>query len=405
VTTKIIIIGGGFGGIEAAFSLKSLVGASADVTVIDRGTYHSFLPSIHEIISGKTTARRLQIPLATLLAPAGIGFLNEEALSIDTGRRSVETSSRTLPYDYLIVATGAQNTFYGVPGAEAHACRFRSPEDAERIRSALDALLEDPGRTVRIVLAGGGTEGVEVAGEIVDAIAAHARDDDLAEGRITLSVIEGQDRLLPGFPQKAGEIAHETLTRLGVRIMTGARIAEARADMVRLDAGRELRTDLLIWTGGIEPSPLLRSIALPKDRSGWLVVTEQLHSPIDPRVYGAGDAVAIQGPGGIVPLQRLAYHARDQAMTVGLNVYRHLNDQDLRKYIARQKPQLISIGGETGISVADGQVRSGSWVVDIKKAVERRHLMAYLSRPLVTGIFSRIPGRGILQGLRLRSPL
>jgi NADH dehydrogenase len=258
---------------------------------------------------------------------------------------------------------------------------------------------------VRIVLAGGGTEGVEVAGEIVDAITAHARDDDLAEGRIALSIIEGQHRLLPGFPQKAGDIAHETLTGIGVRILTGTRIAEAYADKVRLDTGRELRTDLLIWTGGIEPSPLIRSIALPKDRSGWLIVTGQLHSPVDPRVYGAGDAVAIQGPNGIVPLQRLAYHAQDQAIIAGLNVYRHLNGQELRKYTARQRPQLISIGGATGISVADEQVRSGSWVIDIKKAVERRHLMAYLSRPLLTGIFSRIPGRGILQGLRLRIPL
>jgi NADH dehydrogenase len=258
---------------------------------------------------------------------------------------------------------------------------------------------------VNIVLPGGGTEGVEVAGEIVDAITARARDDELAEGRITISIVEGRNRLLPGFPQKAGNLANEALTRLGVRILTGSRIAEAYADKVRLDTGQDLPTDLLIWTGGIEPSPLIRSIALPKDRSGWLIVTEQLHSPVDPRVYGAGDAVAIQGPNGIIPLQRLAYHAQDQAMTAGLNVYRHLNGQELRKYTARQRPQLISIGGATGISVSNEQVWSGSWVVDIKKAVERRHLFAYLGRPLVTGIFSRIPGRGILQGLRLRSPL
>ena len=181
MNSRIIIIGGGFGGIEAAFSLKGLIGSAVDITLIDRSPYHSFLPSIHEIISGKTTARDLQIPLATLLSPARIAFLNEEVLSIDTDRRSVVISSDTRAYDYLVMATGAQNTFYGIPGAEAHAYRFRSPEDAERIRSALDALLEDYGRTVRIVLAGGGTEGIEVAGEIVDAITAHGRDNDFAE--------------------------------------------------------------------------------------------------------------------------------------------------------------------------------------------------------------------------------
>ena len=402
MSVQIVIIGGGFGGLEAAMTLAGRLRGKASLTLIDRNAVHTFSPSIHEVVSGKTTTGEIQLSLQAVLEPAGVAFLQEAVRSIRPEQRTVDTAARQVVYDYLVIAAGAESNTPGLPGADAGAFTFRSPVQAERIQTELDRLLLEQGR-VRIVLAGGGTEGVEVGGEIADRIDSRGRGKDLEEGEVSVSIIEGQPRLLPCFPSGVGEFAGQYLKGRGVTVLTGERIAALEPGQVTLQSGRSLRSDLLIWTGGIRPSALIRNLSLAKDRNGWLLVDEMLRCRDDARIFGVGDAVSIRGPEGTVPVPRLAYHALDQAAVAGGNIASAVAGGEMQKYRPRQRRQLISLGRNMGISATAEGFVTGAWVVGLKKAVERAHLLGYLGRPLVNGILSRIPGAGILDRLRSNS--
>jgi len=402
--TSIVIIGGGFGGLEAAFSLKELMGDRADITLVDQNEFHAFLPSIHEISSGKIQARSIQVPLRTVLLPAGIRFVQDRADEIRIEQQQVVTGSTALKYDYLVLATGAENHYYGIPGARDFSHRFRSIKDAERIHDELVRILSGQSRETHLVLAGGGTEGVEAAGEVMDLIESSGCCGDVAAGRMTVTLIEGQDKVLPGSPQGAGDFAADHLAKRGVTIMTSQRVAAVRKGSLTLASGTELPQDMLIWSGGIKPSRFIEQLPLRKDDAGWVIVTDRLAVPENDRIYAVGDAVSILSPGGPLLLPRLAYHAQDQAVTASLNISSHLQGKPLMSYSLRKKPQLISIGSDMGIVIAGDRFRTGSWVVGLKKAVERKYLLAALSRPLLTAALQRTPGLGLIKRMKLLLP-
>ena len=402
---NVVIIGGGFGGLETALSLKSLLPSTVQITLIDRREYHSFVPSIHEVVSGAVRARDIQIPLALILGLAGIEFVRDEVLSLDVKSKKVHTSSRGLDYDYLVLSSGAENNFYEVQGAETFSHRFRSPEDAEHIHADLSSLLTDRNQLCSVVIAGGGPEGIEVAGEVLDLIWGRGYGHDLNSGKLTLKLIHGQDSLLPGFPVKAQEFSMEYLLRKGVIILTGHRIIEVQQNSVILGSGVKHDMSMLIWTGGIQPTRLIQELPLTKDPNGWLKVTDRLHSPDDEYVYGVGDIISIYVNDEPLSLTRLAYHAMDQALIASMNINSHLKGRRQVGYSPKDKPQLVSLGKEMGIFTSKDRVLSGQWVVLLKKLVQARHLMTYLTKPGLSPITSRIPGSEFLHLLRIVSPL
>lgn len=402
---RIVIVGGGFGGLEAAFSLKELLGPKADVTLVDRSAHHTFIPAIHEIISGKVSPRDIQVPFAAMLPPMGVIFVQDEVRALDRERRVVATDGHAIPYDFVILAGGAENNFFAVPGAEEHARRFRTADDAAGIRSGLDRLLESGLAKARIVLAGGGTEGVEVAGEVIDYLRSSGAEDDLHEGRVTVALVEGRSRLLPGFPEPARTAAQEILAGKGVMVLTGRHITEVGPDSVRLGPEDAFPFSLLVWSGGIRPAPLSAAVSLRKDRAGWIIVTSRLHAPDDPSVFAVGDAVSVRDEGESLPLQRLAYHAQDQAVIASINIAAAIAGKEPVDYVPRKKPQLISIGRDNGILVQDERVLTGGWVNSLKKAVEKRHIVACLTRPATARLVSVIPGRALFRRMRLRLPI
>jgi NADH dehydrogenase len=401
---RVVIVGGGFGGLETAFALKSLGKPRFDITLVDKSAYHAFIPSIHLIISGKVKNSDISIPLGPVLGTAGIRFIRDTAIGCEADKRELITAGGSLPYDYCVISTGATNNFFGLPGAEQFACRFRTPEDAEQIGTALLALLKGD-RPCRMAIAGAGTEGVEVAGEMLDLVHAEGRGEDLKAGRISIELFEGKSALLPGLPVNAGAMAEDYLRQHGVTIVAGDRIAGVGKDSVLLEIGRRHDVSLLVWSGGIQPSRLVEALQFPKDPWGWLKVTEYLHVQGDERMYGIGDAVSIYSNDGPLALQRLAYHAKDQARVAALNIAAHASGRKPVRYEPKNKPQLISIGDGMGIFSSADRIASGPWVITLKKAIERKHLMTYLSKPLSSALWSRLPGANVLHRLRIRLPI
>jgi NADH dehydrogenase len=405
MSVNIVVVGGGFGGLETALSLKNLLHSSARIRLIDKSEYHAYMPSIHEIISGRIRTRDIQISLSLVLGIAGIEFVHDQVLSVDLINRQVVTSaSEALDFDYLVLASGAENNFYDVRGAEVFSHRFRSPDDAERIHADLDMLLTRRGKPCAVIIAGGGTEGMEVAGEVLDMITERGFGRDLTSGRISLEIIQAQEGLLPGFPAKVQKFAREYLSGKGIKIITGNRIAEVQQGSVILESGMVRDMSMLIWTGGIQPAKLIRELPLTRDPQGWLKVNARLQSPDDIRVYGVGDIISIYEGEKSLALSRLAYHAVDQALIASLNIARHLQKGRQVGYAPKAKPQLISIGKDTGIFVSQDRFLSGQWVVLLKKALQTKHIMTYLTKPTVSTFVSKVPGVEFRHLLRLRLP-
>ena len=175
-------------------------------------------------------------------------------------------------------------------------------------------------------------------------------------------MIEGKTQLLPSFPQEVQKRVEEYLQQQGVTLIAGDRIAEVRKDSIILGSGQRREASVLIWTGGIQPSKLIRDLPLAKDPGGWLKVTNQLRSFEDERVYGIGDAVSIYTGGGPLTLQRLAYPAQDQARVAALNIAAALSGPAPVDYTPRTKPQLISIGKNMGIFTREDQCCYCPWV-------------------------------------------
>ena len=398
---QLVIVGGGFAGLEAAFTLKELLGSAVRIALIDRSPYHYFIPSIHEIISGKVEPQQIRIPLSAMLGPTGIDCIQDEVLDLDRGQRRIITNKSVLAYDYLVLGLGAENNFFSIPGAAELACRFRSAVDAEQIRAGLARIMEDEACSYTVMIAGGGTEGVEVVGEVVDAVEKGCGSDALKTGRITIELIEAQDRPLPGFPDKLRDFAGDYLRKRSVRLTTGSRIAEVEKESVLLDSGAIRPVSLLIWTGGIQPPKLVGTLSLPKDPSGWLKVNEHLQAFDDDRVYGIGDAVSIYEGKEPMHIARLAHHAQDQAHIAALNIAGQLNDRPLVPYVPKLKPQLVSLGRDMGLNIEGNEFRSGAWVVTLKKAIEKKHLLANLSRPISSALWSKLPGAAFVNRLRL----
>jgi NADH dehydrogenase len=401
---QVIIVGGGFGGLECALSLWDLLKSHVDITLIDRSAYHSFIPSIHEVISGKVKARDIQIPLPVVLSPTGINFVQDEVVSVDPRNRQVTTPTRVMEFDYLVLSSGAKDNFYGVPGAEEFSHPFRSPEDSERINSAVTPLLKDENSLCHLIVAGGGPEGVEVAGELIDLVREGGCEKDLDSGRITVTLID-KTRLLHSFPAKAQDFVQEYLSRQGVKVFTGSRIAEVRKNEVVLDSGAHHDMSILIWTGGLQPSKLLQGLPLSKDARGWLKVTDRLHSPDNDRIYGVGDLISIYDERGSVAVPRLAYHALDQAHVASLNIYHHIQGRSKIGYTQKLKPQLVSMGKDMGILTRGDCVFSGQSVVLLKKMVQIRHLMTYLTKPAFSAISAKLQESGFRYLLRWFLPI
>jgi NADH dehydrogenase len=402
---RIVIVGAGFAGLETALSLKSLMKHTADITVIDRNDHQSFLPSIHEVISGKVRPEQIKIPLPSLLKAARIAFLQDEVRAVETNRREVHTAREALQFDYLVLACGAAVRFYQVPGAREFAHAFRTPEQADQIGNAVRTLLEGPRHPARILIAGGGLEGVEIAGELLDLVRKTGRRGALDSGDLSIELIEAAERLLPGCSERVQHFVEDYLENSGARLVRGSAITEIRKDGLSLASGETREMSMLIWTGGIQPPPWIRDIPLAKDTDGWLQVTGRLHSPDDDHIYAVGDIISFTSSEHPQPLAREAHYALDQARVAALNIYCDAKGYRKIGYHPPTKPQAISLGKAMGVLASDTLFYTGPWVVRLKKLVEKRHLVTYRARPYVSRLIEPVPGAEMRHLLRLLMPI
>ncbi|MGA6959018.1 MAG: NAD(P)/FAD-dependent oxidoreductase [Candidatus Acidiferrales bacterium] len=363
---KVVIIGGGFGGLSAAQKLKH---APVQITLVDRHNYHLFQPLLYQVATGSLSPANVAGPLRQVLRKQkNTKVLLGEAVHIDAAKRRVILSDGFLDYDTLIVATGAMHQYFGHDEWEKYAPGLKNIDDAtsmrRRILLAFEAAEREPNPEklrawMTFVIVGAGPTGAELAGtlgEIAhDTLVHDFRDIDPTQTRIIL--IEGADRPLPSYPPKLSEAARKMLTRLGVTVRTGAMVTDVRADGVTVREGdrtEHIPTRTILWAAGVLASPLGRilseEVGATLDRVGRVVVEPDMTIAGHPEIFVIGDLANFSHQTG-KPLPGVAQPAIQEGAYVAKLILARLRGKKLPPFHYFDKGNLATIG--RGAAVAD----------------------------------------------------
>jgi NADH dehydrogenase len=348
---RVIIVGAGFGGLTAA---KELAGKPFDITVIDQHNYHLFQPLLYQVATAGLSPAEIASPIRGILSrDQNVNVMLGKVSGVDTAQREVLAEGRRIPYDTLILATGAQHAYFGHDDWAAHAPGLKTIDDATYIRRRILLAFEkaetesDPAERARLlnfVVIGGGPTGVEMAGAIAElanrALAADFRSIDPRAARIIL--VEAAPRLLTPFDPSLSEAAKKSLEQLGVEVRLGAAVTALDAEGVSMGADRiEART--VIWGAGVMASPAGAWLGAETDRAGRVKVLGDLSVPGHPDIFVIGDTALLNGADGNA-LPGVAPVAKQQGQYVaGLLVARQ-KGESIKPFRYRDFGSLATIG-------------------------------------------------------------
>ncbi len=320
---RVVIIGAGFAGLTAA---KDLAQAPVDVTIIDRHNYHLFQPLLYQVATAGLSPAQIAAPIRGILSKQANATVRlGRVTGVDLANRQVEIGTDRVPYDWLIVATGARHAYFGHDEWEAHAPGLKRIDDATDIRRRILLTFENAettadgamrARRLCFVIIGGGPTGVELAGAIAElakrALARDFRNIDPREARVLL--IEAGPRLLPAFRESQSAIAKRALEELGVDVKLGQAVTDCTAQGVVV-GGETIESDCLIWAAGVAPTPAAKWLAAEKDRAGRVKVAGDLSLAGHPDVFVIGDTALVMDKKGR-PVPGVAPAAKQQGAYV-----------------------------------------------------------------------------------------
>ena len=371
---RILILGGGFGGIYAALELEKVLARHEDlaVTLVTRDNFFLFTPMLHEVAASDLELSTIVNPLRKLLRRVNtfVGTVED----IDLEARQVHVShgldghTHDLPYDQLILALGSSTNFFDLPGVECRSLTVKSLGDAIALRNRLITHLEEANSEcaagarqplMTFVVAGGGFAGVETLGGINDFVREALRFyPNLREENLRMVLVTPDPVILPELGPKLGAYAQRKLAARGVEIITGAKVREVDNDVVELSDGRRIEANTLIWTAGTAPNALVAALPVPKG-GGRVLVNEYLEVPAWPGVWALGDCALVPDPrsGGFHP--PTAQHALREGRTVARNVAAAVLGGPKRPFRFSTLGQLAAIGRRTGVANVFGVNFSG----------------------------------------------
>ncbi len=352
----IVILGAGFGGLQLARGLRRTWPA-ARVTLVDQHPYHLFTSNLFEVASAdaevaptKRLRESITLPLGGFAERAGITCIEASVTDINLARREITAGGKVRGYDYLALALGSESDYLGIPGAAEHSLPLKTLKDALRVRNAVDFAVErhrqDAVKAVtRIVVAGGGYTGVELAGELAGLLDLLCWKYGEPRHKAEIEVVEATNQLIPGFDGDMSRELYGRLRDLGVRVRLQAAITEVDAGHVTLETGDSISYDVLVWSAGVRAKPLPFSGTSPElDRKGRVLTDAFLRARGYRDVFALGDCASIVSAAG-VPVPGSAQDAWHEARYLARAIPQLDRNKNPNPYAPSRHGFIVSCGG------------------------------------------------------------
>lgn len=304
---KVGIVGAGFAGLYCALHLqKAGAPARVEITLFDRNNFFLYTPFLHEVATGTVDSRHIAVPVRKIARPERVHIRSEEVTRIGLLDKSLTTASGEYRFDAVVIATGSEANFYGIPGARENCITFKSIFDAIRLRNSIIDCLEraaiekNPAVKREILtfnVAGAGCTGVELVAEMAEFLGQIVSREypEINHSEIKVNLIEAAPNVLTSFPPKLSRAAAERLGELGVELLTESPIAGVSREFIRLASGRRLSNGLLVWAAGIKARAIPVEPEVDRDKSGRFIIDQSLGVPGHEGVFAIGDcAVCVQ---------------------------------------------------------------------------------------------------------------
>ena len=366
IKPKVVILGGGFGGLAAARALYK----TAEVTVVDRHNYQTFLPLLYQVSTAGLAADHVAYPIRGALRKTSVKFRMGSPLAIDHKSKEVKLDSLdVLKFDHLIVALGSTTADFGIPGVTEFTLGMKSVNEALTIRAEIMRRFEDLCRLeddtrLAITVIGGGPTGVEMAGAIAELIRGPLKSDQKqAAAQIDITIIEAGDRLLPTFSPILSKRTKKDLEKLGVKVLVGSPVAGVENRKITLKDNQVLPSEITIWAAGVKGSNAMAQLSLPV--SGNRVVVEPTMQVKNyPNIWALGDIAGALGKDGR-PLPMVAPVAIQQGKFIAKQITRLSSGKELKEFKYLDKGSMATIGRNKAVVEVKGFKLSGpiAWLI------------------------------------------
>jgi len=347
---RVVILGAGFAGLTAA----KAIGKDADITVVDRHNYQTFLPLLYQVASATLAADHVAYPIRGALRKTGAKFRMGSPISIDHKNKTVKLdSSELLPFDHLVIALGSATSDFGVPGVAEHALGMKNIHEALAIRSELMRRFEDLCRfedntRLSVVLVGGGPTGVEMSGALAELVRGPLMKDNFhASKHIDIYLVEAGPRLLPMFDEDLSERTKNDLEGLGVKVLLSTQVKKVSSRKIYFADGESIPSEITVWAAGVKGVEELEMLNLPL--AGNRIKTDStLQVSHYPHIWAIGDNASVMDANGR-PLPMVAPTAIQQGRFVADQIQRVKQNEPLKEFKYRDKGSMATIGRHKAI--------------------------------------------------------
>ncbi|KAE8178667.1 NAD(P)/FAD-dependent oxidoreductase [Photobacterium carnosum] len=383
--TRIIVVGGGAGGLELATKLGRTLGRKrrAEVTLVDRRASHLWKPLLHEVATGSLDAGVDAISYRAHAKNHSFDFQMGSLQDIDRDAKTITLAAlydkqnellvpeRSLEYDLLVLALGSTSNDFNTQGVRDNCIFLDSPEQAHRFRSEMNNQFmklhaNKDQKTVDIAIVGAGATGVELSAELHNAVQElhNYGFSDLDSSRLNINLVEAGERILPALPPRISQAAHNELTKLGVNVRTATMVTKADETGLTTKDGEYIPAQIMVWAAGIKAPDFMKDIAgLETNRINQLVVKPTLETTRDDNIYVIGDlASCVQEDGSFVPPRAQAAH--QMASRCFSNIVAKLSDREQKPYIYSDHGSLVSLSRFSTVGSLMGNLSKGSMMVE-----------------------------------------